>query len=204
MTAFDNNDEIKWRKRLNRERAARQTAEQLLEEKSRELYLLNLDLEKQVKQRTQELNTALVKAETAVKVKADFLANMSHEIRTPMNAIIGLSLLGMDAPGDKQYDYLRNIANASESLLVILNDILDFSKIESGNVKLELDDFNLEDIIENIAILFSQEIQRKALAFNIMQPSRLNVLLKGDSLRLRQILINLRLYMDSKVFLTRV
>ena len=191
MTAFDNNDEIKWRKRLNRERAARQTAEQLLEEKSRELYLLNLDLEKQVKQRTQELNTALVKAETAVKVKADFLANMSHEIRTPMNAIIGLSLLGMDAPGDKQYDYLRNIANASESLLVILNDILDFSKIESGNVKLELDYFDLKDVIENITMLFQQEVQRKGLTFNIMQSSHLNVLLKGDALKLKQILINL-------------
>ncbi|MEN9756463.1 MAG: hypothetical protein RL755_650 [Pseudomonadota bacterium] len=191
MIEPDNNDEIKWRKRLNRERAARQTAEKLLEEKSRELYLLNLDLEEQVKQRTHELNAALVKAEVAVKVKAEFLANMSHEIRTPMNAIIGLSLLGMNAPISKQYDYLRNISSASESLLAILNDILDFSKIESGNVKLELDYFDLKDVIENITMLFQQEVQRKGLTFNIMQSSHLNVLLKGDALKLKQILINL-------------
>jgi signal transduction histidine kinase/CheY-like chemotaxis protein len=170
---------------------ARQTAEKLLEEKSRELYLLNLDLEKQVKQRTHELNAALVKAEVAVKVKAEFLANMSHEIRTPMNAIIGLSLLGMNAPIDKQHHYLRNISSASESLLAILNDILDFSKIESGNVKLELEYFNLEEVIENIAMLFTEEVRRKALTFTIIQPSNLNVLLKGDALRLKQILINL-------------
>ena len=170
---------------------ARQTAEKLLEEKSRELYLLNLDLERQVKHRTHELNAALVKAEVAVKVKAEFLANMSHEIRTPMNAIIGLSLLGMNAPIDKQHHYLRNISSASESLLAILNDILDFSKIESGNVKLELEYFNLEEVIENIAMLFTEEVRRKALTFTIIQPSNLNVLLKGDALRLKQILINL-------------
>jgi signal transduction histidine kinase/CheY-like chemotaxis protein len=191
MTSDDDNLDIKWRKRLYRERLARQTAEKLLEEKSRELYLLNLDLERQVKHRTHELNAALVKAEVAVKVKAEFLANMSHEIRTPMNAIIGLSLLGMNAPIDKQHHYLRNISSASESLLAILNDILDFSKIESGNVKLELEYFNLEEVIENIAMLFTEEVRRKALTFTIIQPSNLNVLLKGDALRLKQILINL-------------
>ena len=191
MTTADDNVDIKWRKRLYRERLARQAAEALLEEKSRELYLLNLDLEKQVIQRTHELHAALAKAEVAVKVKAEFLANMSHEIRTPMNAIIGLSLLGMNAPIDKQHNYLRNIAGASESLLAILNDILDFSKIESGNVQLELDYFNLSEVIENIAMLFTEEVRRKALTFTIIEPSHLNVLLKGDALRLKQILINL-------------
>jgi len=155
------------------------------------MHQLHLDLEKQVKLRTHELKAALVKAEVAVKVKAEFLANMSHEIRTPMNAIIGLSLLGMNAPIDKQHHYLRNISSASESLLAILNDILDFSKIESGNVKLELEYFNLEEVIENIAMLFTEEVRRKALTFTIIQPSNLNVLLKGDALRLKQILINL-------------
>jgi CheY-like chemotaxis protein/anti-sigma regulatory factor (Ser/Thr protein kinase) len=86
---------------------------------------------------------------------------------------------------------LRNISGASESLLAILNDILDFSKIESGNVKLELDYFNLDVVIENIAMLFTEEVRRKALTFTIIQPSNLNVLLKGDALRLKQILINL-------------
>ena len=142
--------------------------------------------------RSKAAQDALLRAETATRLKSDFLANMSHEIRTPMNAIIGMSRLAlMTSPNAKQRNYLAKIHGAGEHLLGIINDILDFSKIEAGKLTLESVAFNLGDIFEHLSsvTVLKTESARVELVFRIGRdvPSTL----VGDPLRLGQILINL-------------
>lgn len=191
--------EIRWQRRLERERLARKEAERLLEEKSLALYKSNqglqslaLDLEQKVLQRTQELQIALEKAESATKAKSEFLAVMSHEIRTPMNGIMGMSqLLDMTALSNEQKEYLSAIRASGDALLSLINDILDFSKIEAGKLDLEHRPFNLHTEFDSIFSLYRPLIEKNQLQFYSTINPTLPPYVQGDSLRLRQILSNL-------------
>jgi len=130
--------------------------------------------------------------EKANEAKSAFLANMSHEIRTPMNAVIGLSHLALKTdPSPRQRDYLVKIRSSGQHLLGIINEILDFSKIEAGKLSVESIEFDLDKVLENVSNLISEKAEAKGLEliFDI-EPSVVSTRLRGDPLRLGQILIN--------------
>ncbi|MEG3639387.1 ATP-binding protein [Magnetococcus sp. PR-3] len=139
-----------------------------------------------------ELSNAIHRAEQANQAKSEFLATMSHEIRNPMNAIIGLSHLAMEQTPDKrQKDYLGKIHHAGQSLLRIINDILDFSKIEAGKLAIEQTDFQLDDVLSNLATLTAVKAQEKQIELIFDKAPGLPNTFRGDPLRLSQILLNL-------------
>ena len=143
-------------------------------------------------QRDKHLRALARHAHMLAKSRSDFLANMSHEIRTPMNAVIGFTSLTLQTELTlTQRDYLSKIKVASDNLLLLINDILDLSKFESGNLTLEESDFSLNALLASLAAMFADMSERKALEVVIDKAPEVPDRLRGDTLRLGQVLINL-------------
>ncbi|MET0321006.1 MAG: two-component regulator propeller domain-containing protein, partial [Duganella sp.] len=138
------------------------------------------------------IQQARADAEASTRAKSDFLANISHEIRTPMNAILGFAGLGahLDLPA-KPHEYFHKIDRAGKNLLGIIDDVLDFSKIESGKLALESVAFDLADVLDQVADLFSWRAAEKGLELVAWADPDVPARLCGDPLRLGQVLINL-------------
>ncbi len=136
------------------------------------------------------LEEARKAADAANRAKGAFLANMSHEIRTPMNAILGLThLLRTGDPTPAQDDRLGKIEASAKHLLAIINDILDFSKIEAHRLQLETHNFALEQVLDHVRSLISENAKEKGLALEI-DTDHVPLWLQGDLTRIRQCLLN--------------
>ncbi len=148
--------------------------------------------EKALKQALDENKAARKAAENANQAKSIFLANMSHEIRTPMNAIIGMTELtlqtGLNA---RQTENLQMVRDSAWNLMRIINELLDFSKIEAGKAELEDIHFDLDSVLMSVISTFSTQSEKKGLSLNLDRADDVPQYIRGDPVKLRQILVNL-------------
>lgn len=152
----------------------------------------NMSLKREVNRKTKELRDALEEADSANRLKSQFLANMSHEIRTPMNAIIGFTQLGIrKSKEDLASDYFKKIESSSKLLLGIINDILDISKIEANMLSIDKAIFNLQDLLQEMNIMFGLLTEEKGIRFILNVDDKVPNLIYGDATRIKQVIINL-------------
>jgi len=184
---------------LENEIQERKHAEKQLEEYKNHLEEIVVNrtelLQKEVNERkimSEELQIAKELAVKESRAKSIFLANMSHEIRTPMNGVIGMTnILKETNLNDEQKEYLDIIEISGTNLLSIINDILDFSKIEAGQVELENISFNLRHNLEEVVKMLHVRAEGKGIKLFLTISSDLPDLIKGDPVRLKQIVLNL-------------
>ena len=165
------------------------TAEIIFEKNT--VYMVSArDITERKENETKLLN-AMNAAEAANAAKSTFMSNMSHEIRTPMNSIIGMTKLSLKTHlNAKQHDYLIKIDYAAHHLLNLINDILDFAKIEANKLELEILDFKLDTVVKNLSNHLAHSASSKGLRLKFDLENYLSVPLRGDPLRLTQVLLN--------------
>jgi signal transduction histidine kinase len=146
-----------------------------------------------MEEKNKELEVALGSAREATELKSQFLANMSHEIRTPMNGVIGMLNLLLETPPltTEQQDFAETARDSAQALLTIINDILDFSKIVAGKLTFERVDFDPADVVRGVWRLLADGAKGKGLEFVCGIPEPFTVRVRGDPMRLRQVLMNL-------------
>lgn len=131
-------------------------------------------------------------AQESAKMKEKFIASISHEMRTPMNAILGMSNLVIKTDlNEEQYNYISSIKQSSEILLGVVNDILEISEIQNGKVKFENKNFDLHELLKNLINVMKYKAKEKSLALEIVMDEHIPKIIRGDKLRLNQILYNL-------------
>jgi two-component system sensor histidine kinase/response regulator len=150
------------------------------------------DLEAKVAERTEDLNSARLQADSANRSKSEFLANMSHEIRTPMNGVVGMvDVLKQTSMSPEQTRMLNTIHKSSMTLLSILNDILDFSKIEAAKLVVETVPTPIREVVESVAQLMVSLADDRRVELSLFVDPALPDWIDGDPTRLRQVLLNL-------------
>ncbi|MEO8003071.1 MAG: ATP-binding protein [Arenimonas sp.] len=179
-----------WYAMARRNEALLAASEQTHEQK-REVTALNEELAVH-RELEKELTVAKQAAESAMMAKGEFLATMSHEIRTPLNGIIPMLDIMMSVKlAPDHHDILRTAYTSARQMLRIVDDILDYSKLEANKLQLETTSFNLREVCDSIIMLMDKPAETKGLRLNLQLDSNVRLPVRGDPVRLRQVLTNL-------------
>jgi signal transduction histidine kinase/CheY-like chemotaxis protein len=147
---------------------------------------------RQQNQLIRQLDASEKKVREVSRVKENFMANISHEIRTPMNAVIGFTnLLKARNRDPEQAEFIDAISRSGENLLTLINDLLDLSKIEAGMMRIESVPFGVRELLSSVQTMFTEKIDQKRLHFSLVVDDSVPDLLRGDPVRLTQVLVNI-------------
>lgn len=156
------------------------------------LPLYALSLIRKLTDAMQKLSEATTRSEDANKAKSQFLANMSHELRTPLNGIMGMAELLLGTRLEKeQKDFANTIYESTRTMISLVNDVLDISRIEAGKIVIEKVDFDLHELLKNTSTMLVPQAIKKGIHLSTIIPPSVPFLLRGDSVHLRQVVMNL-------------